>query len=314
MRVTNNMTYHNFLSSLNKSLERENKIQEQLSDGKAIHSPSDDPVKAIRSLRFNTNLVQNEQYSQNLQDGQSWMNTTDGEMSDLSSIMINIKEQVVQASTGTTPQDAVQTIGRSVDNLINQIVTIGNTKIGDRYVFAGQQDKTQPFTRTGDTITYSGDNQKISMPIQPGNANPFQDSVNLTGNDVFGANVVDAATGQVTSTPKILQDLIDIKTHLESGTPADQQWLSNTGLKNLDDDHNQLLQAQTELGTRMSAYDMAKNILDSQNTIITGDLSANEDLDVPKAIMDLKNSENVYNAALSLGARIMPKSLVDFLQ
>lgn len=301
MRITNNTITYNFLNSLNKSLERQNDIQEQLADGKAIHRPSDDPIKTIRSLRFNSNLMQNEQYTQNVKDAQSWMETTDGAMSDLSSMMINIKEQVVQASNGTNPEEAVKTIGKAIDNLINHMITVGNTKIGDRYIFSGQQDKTEPFKRVGDEIFYKGDSSKISMPIQPGVATPSQDSVNLTGFDVFGEDL------------SILKDLITIKQKLEEGTPESQSWLSDTGLALIEDSHNKMLKAQTELGTRMSMYEMAQSMMEKNNTIITGDVAANEDLDIPKAMIDFKNAENVYRMALSVGAKIMPASLVDFL-
>lgn len=302
MRVTNNMISYNFLSSLNKSLERQNKIQEQLSDGKAIHRASDDPIKTIRSLRFNTNLVQNEQYTQNVKDALSWMETTDGVMSDLGSIMITMKEKVIQASNGSNPQSAVQTIGAEIDKLIDHVVTLGNTKIGDRYIFSGQKDKTQPFTRTGDNITYDGDNNKISMSIQPGAVDPTKDSVNLTGYDVFGSDL------------SVINHMMEIKQHLTSGTVEDQKWLSDVGLKYLDDDHSKVLQAQTELGGRYSMYEMAQSMMDDDYVTITGDIAANEDLDVPRAIIDFKTSENVYKMALSVGASIMPPSLVDFLK
>ncbi|MBP2628681.1 MAG: flagellar hook-associated protein 3 [Firmicutes bacterium] len=301
MRITNNTMTYNFLNGLNKSLDREYKLQEQLSDGQIIHRPSDDPTKVVRSLRFNTSLTLNTQYIQNAQDAQSWMQTTDGAMSDFSSIMISIKEKVVQASNGSNSQEAVQTIADDIDGMINQVINIGNTKIGDRYIFAGQQDKSTPFTRTGDTITYNGDTNKISMPIQPGVVSPDQDSVNLTGEDVFGANM------------SILNNLIAIKQHLQSGTKADQTWLSETGLSTLDTDHSQILKAQTQIGSRMSMYDMAKNMLDAQNTTITQDLASNSDLDIPKAVTDLKTNENVYKTALQAGAKIMQLSLADFL-
>lgn len=302
MRVTNNMISYSFLTSLNKSLDRQNKIQEQLSDGKAIHRASDDPIKVVRSLRFNTNLVQNEQYTQNIKDGLSWMETTDGVMSDLSSIMITLKEKVVQASNGTNPGIAVQTIGSEVDKLLDHMVTLGNTKIGDRYIFSGQKDKTQPFTRAGDDIKYDGDINKISMPIQPGTMDPSKDSVNLNGYELFGSDL------------SILNHVIEIKQHLNSGTVEDQKWLSETGLKYLENDHAQILQAQAEVGGRYSMYEMAQSMMQDENTTITGDISANEDLDVPKAIIDFKTSENVYKMALSVGASIMPPSLVDFLK
>ncbi|MDD4602024.1 MAG: flagellar hook-associated protein FlgL [Negativicutes bacterium] len=302
MRITNNMISYNFLTSLNKSLERQNKIQEQLSDGKAIHRASDDPIKTIRSLRFNTNLAQNEQYTQNVKDALSWMETTDGVMSDLGSIMISIKEKVIQASTGSNPESAVQTIGSEVDKLLDHIITLGNTKIGDRYIFSGQNDKMAPFTRTGDTVTYHGDINKISMPIQPGIVDPNKDSVNLTGYELFGSKL------------SIINHVIEIKDHLTAGTADDQKWLSETGLQYLEDDHSQILQAQTEIGGRYSMYEMSQSMMEDNYTTITGDLSANEDLDIPKAIIDFKTSENVYKMALSVGASIMPPSLVDFLK
>ena len=301
MRITNNTMTNNFLTSLNKSLQRETKLQEQLADGKNIHRPSDDPIKVVRSLRYNTSLALNTQYTQNAQDAQSWMQTSDTAMQDLSSIMNSIKERVVQASNGTNPQDAVQAIGADVDGLINQIVNLGNTKVGDRYVFAGQEDKTTPFTRVGDVITYNGDANKISMPIQPGVVSPSQDSVNLTGQDVFGSNM------------SILNDLIAIKQHLQSGTTADQQWLSDTGLSTLETDHSQMLQSHTQLGSRMSMYEMAQNMMEGNNTTIQQDLANNDDLDITKAITDLKTNETVYQTALQAGAKIMQKSLADFL-
>ncbi|SDG17207.1 flagellar hook-associated protein FlgL [Desulfosporosinus hippei] len=302
MRITNNTISSNFLGSLNRSLEKSLKIQTQLADGKALHAPSDDPIKAVRSLRYSTSMELNNQYTQNAEDALSWMNTTDDDMQDLSSIMISIKEQVVQASNGTNPQSAIQAIGDSVDNLINQMINIGNSQLGGRYIFAGQNDKTTPFIRDGDTITYNGDNQKISMPIHPGISTPSQDSVNLTGEDVFGPNL------------KILNDLIDIKNHLKSGSTEDQEWLSETGLALIEEDHSSMLQSHTELGARMSMYEMAKNMLDGSNTIIAEDQANNDYIDVAKGIIDYKNAENVYKMALQIGASIMPMSLADFLR
>ncbi|SHH67614.1 flagellar hook-associated protein FlgL [Desulfosporosinus lacus] len=301
MRITNSMMNYNFLSSLNKSLEKSSKIQTQLADGKALHAPSDDPIKVGRSLRFSTSLELNNQYTQNAKDALSWMETTDDNMQDLSEIMISIKEQVIQASNGTNPTSAIQTIGETVDNLINQMISIGNSQIGGRYIFAGQSDKTAPFTRSGDIITYNGDNEKISMPTHPGEATPRQDSINLTGADVFGPDL------------KILNDLIEVKNHLKSGTVADQEWLSDTGLALIEDDRDQMLLSHSSLGARMSIYEMAKNMLDSSNTIIEGDQATNDSVDVAKAIVDYKNAENVYKTALQIGASILPMSLADFL-
>ena len=422
------MISNNYLSALNKSLERQSKIQEQLTDGKAIHRPSDDPIKAIRSLRFNTNLSMNEQFTQNVNDSISWMETTDGAMSNLSNIMIRVKELAVSAD-GNKPADALNAIGAEIDQLINQAVSIGNTKIGDRYVFAGQMDGTLPFERkqitdpqsnkTMDVVVYNGDLNKISMLIKPGVTNPSEDSVNITGEELFGPLVYKYgnATDPGVPTMDIFSQLISLKEELQkkssitqttstagaatiggaypagapytnydvkidsvngsnqvtgasysmdggnswtallvadvtAGNPSvinnlpngvtlsiataagnavsgttysfhmptstnnnpDTSWVSNVALGNIDRAHSAQLKMHTELGARMSTYEMVKNILASNNATITNDVSQNEDLDIAAAIIDQKTSENVYKAALSVGAKIMPLSLVDFMR
>lgn len=327
MRVTNNMITYNFLTSLNSSLGRQNELQEKLSDGKAIHRPSDDPVKAIRSLRFNTNLAVNEQYTKNVNDAISWLETTDGALMDMGSILIRAKELVVSAD-GSKPPDALNAIGKEIDGLINTLVGIGNTKIGDRYIFAGQHDKTEPFERkmvdpdatpggsdAFETVIYKGDQNKVSMIIQTGSVDPKKDSIGLTGVDVFGpfTTVNEEASGKLTNTANTLTHLIEIKNELLKEKP-DTAWLSNVGLANIDADHTRLLQAHTEIGARMSTYEMSKNLMEANSVTITGDISANEDIDIARTIIDFKTSESVYRAALSVGSRIMPPSLVDFLK
>ena len=64
----------------------------------------------------------------------------------------------------------------------------------------------------------------------------------------------------------------------------------------------------------MATYEMTQSLLEGQNIIITGDVANNEDIDVSKTLIDFTTSENVYKAALAIGARIMPPSLVDFLR
>lgn len=320
MRVTNNMITGNYLYSLNKSLERQNTIQEQLSDGKAIHRASDDPIKAIRALRFNTSLGGNEQYTQNLKDAVSWMDTTDGALQDISSITARAKELAIKA-VSPNPSEGFKAIASEIDGIINQLVQIGNSKLGDRYVFSGQKDKTEPFTSVKDAsgkvvrVEYNGDNNKLSMVIQPGLADANKDSVNLTGTEVFGA-VTTAADGNPTVT--MFDNLIALRDELMKDSPdltkISGEPAASTIQGKMDADRNAMLLQQTYIGARMSTYEMSLNLLENNNTIISADLAANEDLDIPKAIIDAKSAENVYNMALAVGARIMPMSLVDFLK
>ena len=300
MRVSNNNMTYSFLSSLNKSQQRQAQLNEQLSDGKAIHRPSDDPIRVIRSLRFQSNLQQNDQFTQQVKDAQSWMDTTDSAVQNLDSIIIRAKEIVTQA-IGPNPAIGFQAAAEEIDGLINSAVDLGNTKLGSRYVFAGQMDTTQPFMRNADgTVTFNGDNNPVSMRIAPGAVSPDNDTINLTASNVFGPSM------------ELFNQLNDIKKQLATGNP-DLQDLSNNGLAKLETIENRVVSAHTELGARMSNYEMMQNILEDNSNVITADLAGAEDLDVPRAIIDFKTAESVYRTALSVGARIMPPSLADYL-
>ena len=301
MRVSNNNMAYGFLTSLNKSQQRQAQLNEQLSDGKAIHRPSDDPIRVIRSMRFQANLEQNDQFTQHVKDAQSWMDTSDSAIQNLDSLVIRAKELVTQA-IGPNPAIGFQAAAEEIDGLINSAVDMGNTKIGSRYVFAGQMDTTQPFTRNSDgTVTFNGDNNPVSMKITPGAVTPDNDAINTTASSVFGSNM------------ELFNQLNDIKNQLATGNP-DLQDLSNNGLAKLETIENRVIAAHTELGARMSNYEMMQNVLEGNDAIITSDLSAAEDLDVPRAIIDFKTAESIYRTALSVGSRIMPTSLVDFLR
>lgn len=320
MRVANSTIIYNFLSSLNKSQQRMNAYQEQLSDGKLVHRPSDDPVRAIRSLRLNTDLMTNEQYTQNAKDAQSWLNQTDSAIDGVVSVMERARELVID-SISPNPAIAYTTAATELDGLINQAISQGNTQIGDRYVFAGQQDKVVggPFERKiingVEQVVYKGDDNKISMRIQPGAANPNQDSINVTGEDIFGpmTTVVDGATGQTYQVSTTFRNLLAIKEDLATGAP-NMKDLSTTGLANIDTATDRVLLAQTNIGARMATYEMAQNLMKKNYVTISENVAANDSIDIAKVTIDFKNSENIYNAALAVGARIMPQSLVDFLR
>ena len=94
----------------------------------------------------------------------------------------------------------------------------------------------------------------------------------------------------------------------------DLDWLADKGMADLEAVHDQILTALVETGTKASMYEMTGNMLSSASTNLNSVLASNEDIDMAKAIIDMKTAENNYKAALSFGSRIMPTSLVDFLK
>lgn len=320
MRVTNNMLSNNFLAGYQTTLSRMSDIQEKVAASKNINRPSDNPVGAARNLQFTAATSTNALFTQNANDAISWMKTSDSNLSTIVTNMTNIKT-AISSAISANPDSSYDAIAKQVDEMINTLVQAGNAKVGDRYVFGGQNDTDEPFTRDATTgvVTYNGtyDGQNgvaiagtITMQVVPGDINTSRDKINLDGQDVFGA--IDTTTG----VPKIFQDLLDIKQHLTdiqtgaNGVTADTL---SSDLGTIDTDMDYVISGQTTIGARQTSYQTVKDRLESDATIIAEDATNNDGFTVAKASIESQLAENAYNTLLSVGANVLPKSLVDYL-
>ena len=143
---------HSYLVQLNKSYTKQAKLLEQ-SDGNAIHRPSDNPVQCVRTMAFKTSLEENNQYTQNLDDAISWMKQSDNALVNMTDLLKTIKEKVSQAANSTNTDSDFVAISKEVEETLNQIRSLSNSQIGDRYVFSGQKDKTMPYSENLTTVT-----------------------------------------------------------------------------------------------------------------------------------------------------------------
>lgn len=320
MRVTNNMLSTQFLTGYQSTLSRMTDIQEKIEASKNINKPSDNPVGAARNLKYTAASSTNAMFTQNANDAISWMTTSDSNLQTIVTTMTNIRT-AISSAISANPTSSYDAVAKQVDEMINTLVQCGNAKVGDRYVFGGQNDSTEPFTRDATTGvvtyngTYNGQNGvatagTITMQVVPGDVSASRDKINLDGSDVFGA--IDTATG----VPKIFQDLLDIKQHLTdiqtgaNGVTADTL---SSDIGTIDTDSDYIISSQTTLGARQKSYQTIKDRLTSDSLIIAQDATDNDGFDVGKASIEMQLAENAYNTLLSVGANVLPKSLVDYL-
>src|SRR3989442_6706403 len=130
MRVTQGMAYQNLLRDLARAEEKLQKSQNQMSSGKKISAPSDDPSLASDIVRLNGEKVESAQYQRNLQFAQAKLNVTDTVLDSLQTMVeriVTLGERAISSPTAGT-QGAVE-----VDSLRDQIISIGNTTHLGRY-------------------------------------------------------------------------------------------------------------------------------------------------------------------------------------
>lgn len=134
---------NNALNNINKNKVDLSKLENQYSTGKKIQRPSEDPVVAVRALRLRKNLDElNQYYERNIPDAKSWMDTTEGALTNVNTILTSIYEQFNQGANDTLSSTDRTAIVESLLQLKNQIYQEGNTNYAGRYVFTGYKTDT----------------------------------------------------------------------------------------------------------------------------------------------------------------------------
>lgn len=171
-------------------------------------------------------------------------------------------------------------------------------------------------TFTFDTVAqqianFTGDQKYVSMVKKNGTTEPTADTVNVTAVEIFGMDIFDdPASGNAPSGTAMINQMLTVHAKVMAD---DHIWLDTDGVTVSDEAHAQTIKAETKLGARTQLYNSVNTMLTTQNEIITGDITDVSSTDVAKLAVQLMQEQTIYNMSLSLGARILPQSLADYL-
>jgi len=292
------MLANNMLRNLSNSYERLGKYQEQLVTGKKISRPSDDPVVAMKGIAYREDLARVKQYQRNIGEVHNWIDSADDALDKVGLALQRVQELVVQASTDTaTPEDRKK-IADEIDQIQKHIVDVANTKVGGKYIFNGADTKNPLFIGYPDGMGGLG--------LNP-NANTSDVEI-----EVFDGIKLDVNIDGKTLFTGIIEMLDNLKTVLNDPNSTGNTISSH--LSQVEAQQDALLAARSELGAKQNRVEMMENRLSTQEVIATKLMSNNEDIEYEKTITDLITQESVHRAALSVGARIIQPTLVDFLR
>ncbi|WP_342563314.1 flagellar hook-associated protein FlgL [Paenibacillus sp. FSL R7-0345] len=315
LRVTSNMMNSQLLLNLNRNARTMNDTQLQLATGRKINKPSDDPVGITYSLRYRAELSSNEQYQENVTSALSWLEFNDTVMTQAGEVVQRLRELSVKGANGSNPQEALNSINEEVMQLKEQLVDIGNSQFNGKFIFNGQNYDIKPFDfSTGEDgyLDYSGaslvvtDHGLVNYSV----GDSVQLPINVTGNEVFGSSTV-KEDGTVEADKDNIFAVIDrISAALVSGDTA----AISSELSNLDDRINKMLAVQANIGAKVNRIELMENRLGDLEVNLTDLQSKTEDGDYAEMLMQSKIQENIYNASLSVGAKIIQSTLVDFIR
>lgn len=148
MRVTNRFLYDQLVKDIGKSTEKLFKLNGQISSGKRIDRPSEDPLGLSRVLVNRTELNAFEQYQKAIDFTNGWLSRTDSIVNDVDDLLGRASELAVQMSSATQDAAAREGAAEEIKQIREMILGHANAKYGNKYIFSGTMTQTKPFLNT----------------------------------------------------------------------------------------------------------------------------------------------------------------------
>jgi flagellar hook-associated protein 3 FlgL len=297
-RITTQMTASMTLNDLQQSLNRLNTTQQQLSSGKKINQPSDDPYGTSQALNLNGELSSLNDYSNNITDGTAWTQQATTALSGIDSMVQRVRELVVQAANGSSNQSSLNASAAEVNQLIDAVKQQANASYNGQYIFSGTSTATAPY-QTGSTDTYQGGTGSVNRLIGPNTTI----SVNTNISSLLG-------NGQASGDGGLLDTLRTIASDMQSGNTGA---IGGADLKKLDSNFGTLTQMEANMGAVSNRLTLASSRIEQLQNSDTAALSNVQDADMATVAINFSTEQAAYSAALKAGANIVQSSLLDFL-
>jgi len=195
MKVTDNSTFRLMQTNLDRITNDLLVLRNQGATGLKLNKPSDDPGSIRPVLTTRSQLQQNSRYLETMGHASDKMAATDGHLAQVENVLVRAKEIAINSVNSSLSTTDLATLADEVGELKKELLDTANAVVDGKYIFAGYQEDTKPFTENpaydpalydiGDVNTwpylYQGDNKPTELEITPGE----EIQSNLTGNEVF---------------------------------------------------------------------------------------------------------------------------------
>ncbi|MFT4246803.1 MAG: flagellar hook-associated protein FlgL [Pseudomonas sp.] len=211
MGITRVSTNGQYQFSLNLMLAKQRelaKTYQQVSTGSKMVNGADDPLGAGRSVQMDRSLDRLDQYGANAKTVESRLNQQESVLAQAGDLLSRVRTLTIQANTATLSDQDRKSISSEVGSIHDQLMALANTDDGmGRYLFGGSQDANAPFSLSGDSVVYNGDQNQRKVEVSSG----LQVDDTLPGSEVFmrirtGDGSADAAADTDNTGTGVLMD------------------------------------------------------------------------------------------------------------
>jgi flagellar hook-associated protein 3 FlgL len=281
------------IAGIQGNLARMAATQEQMSTGKLLNRPSDNPTDTTAAMRLRDTMAANAQYARNATDGLGWLSQIDSTLGSVTTQVQRAYTLALQgANSGTLGAAALDSLADEVDGIRSSLLADANATYLDRPVFGGVTSGASAYDASG---AYVGTTGNVTRRIADG----VTVDVNVDGPRVFG----DGPTS-------VFAELSALSTALRSGDDAG----ISAGVTAMQARIDTITSARTSAGVVYQQVQNATNAAADAQLQLKSNLSSIEDVDLAKATIDLQMQQVAYQASLAATAKTVQPSLLDFLR
>jgi flagellar hook-associated protein 3 FlgL len=296
-------TLQMFRQGVNSILEQQTQLfrtQQQLSSGKRIVNPSDDPIGSAQLIGLSESLQITEQYQRNIQRVQTRLELEDTALGSVGDALQRARELTVQGLNDTNAGDERVAMAKEIRQILDEVLGLANRKSENgEYLFAGFQGQTTPFSHDGaGNFSYAGDQGQRNIQVGP--ARQVADGDH--GQAVFLD--IPATSG---GTEDLFTTLYNLAADLEADAP------NPNSLDQLDNAMTHLLGFRATVGARLNAVDSQENINGALLVQLEQTRSSIRDLDYAEAASQLSQQSVTLQAAQQAFVRVQNLNLFNYL-
>jgi flagellar hook-associated protein 3 FlgL len=304
MRISTNTIYQSGISKLSSLQAEQNKLSQQISTGKRISLPSDDPVGATQALEISHAQEVNKSFAATRQTAQLKLNTVESSLDSVTSLILSAQSALVGAGNAVYSDQERGFIASDLNGSLEALIGLANTRdASGNYLYAGYLTDTKPFIPNATGASYVGDSNLQSLQVDAQRAMP----VNVTGDSVFqgGGNDVFATLSNIVT---LLNTPIT-----DSTTRASFETGLATAIGNLQSTLDNVLTIRAGVGSKLNELDALDNAGTDRALQYSKSLSDLEDLDYTAALSDLAKQQIIMEAAQKSFVATTSLSLFKFI-
>jgi flagellar hook-associated protein 3 FlgL len=288
LRISTSMLRRDAMRAIGGNLEALARAQRESATGRRIQTLSDDPSGAAQVMRLDAHLRDVEQFRKNAASATTRLSTEDVVLKSARELVQHARELALSGATESPSDPLRQAALAEIDQIRDQLVSLGNTKLGDEYLFGGGQSANPPFRLDG---TYLGDDTVRRAEID----DQLVVDTNHTGDRMLGT---------------ALQALATVTVELQNGTPESIRAKADF-LANAADD---LLEVQTEVGSRLRLIEQSNDHLAQRVVTFADQRDAIRDVDPAQAVLEFMAAQTALERAYAAVGRVLSTNLLDFLR